>query len=279
MDSKNNRLVLIILSVICIMFIAITTIKDSWLTPLRTGVGYILMPIQLGVNTVGKSVYNQVQEHKKLKGAFEENKELKKKIDELIIENNRLMADNFELERLRDLYKLDTTYSQYETIGAKIIAKDSGRWFQVFRIDKGLADGVSVDMNVIADGGLVGIVTDVGANYATVRSIIDDISRVSAMALQSGSTCIVSGDLKLYEEGKLKISDISFDQDVKDGDRIVTSNISTKFLPNILIGYASDIETDSNRLTKSGYLIPSASFDTLQEVLIITELKSTGDKQ
>lgn len=60
---------------------------------------------------------------------------------------------------------------QYETIGARVIAKDSGDWFQVFRINKGSEDGVEVDSNVIAGGGLVGIVTDVGANYATVRSL------------------------------------------------------------------------------------------------------------
>ena len=132
-------------------------------------------------------------------------------------------------------------------------------------------------MNVIADGGLVGIVSDVGTNYATVRSIIDDVSRVSAMAMQSGNNCIVAGDLRLYEEGRLKLGDIDVNADIKDGDKIVTSNISTKFLPGILIGYAKDINVDNSRLTKSGYLIPVASFDTLQEVLIITKQKETGE--
>ncbi len=62
-------------------------------------------------------------------------------------------------------------------------------------------------------------------------------------------------------------------RDLKDGDRIVTSNISSKFLPGILIGYAADMTTDQNRLTKSGYLIPAAHFDSLQEVLVITTPK------
>ena len=90
-------------------------------------------------------------------------------------------------------------------IGARVIARDSEKWFQVFRINKGSADGVAVDMNVVADGGLVGIVTDVGANYATVRSIIDDSSRVGAMKLDSSYNCIVAGDLTLYEEGVLSL--------------------------------------------------------------------------
>ena len=168
---------------------------------------------------------------------------------------------------------MDQDYQQYKKIGARIIAKDSGAWVQVFRINKGSADGVRVDDNVIAGGGLVGIVTDVGANYATVRSIIDDVSWVSGMAQQSGDTCFVEGDLTLFSEGRLRISKITKDGDIKDGDRIVTSNTSSKYLPGILIGYATDITTDDTRLTKSGFLIPAAKFNNLQEVLVILELK------
>ena len=198
-------------------------------------------------------------------------------MDELTEENTRLRSEQFELERLRSLYELDQEYMQYHKIGARIIAKDSSSLFSVFRIDKGSDDGIKEDMNVIAGGGLVGIVTDVGANYATVRSIIDDSSRVSAMAQQSGDSCIVAGDLQLFKEGRLKLSYMEKDDDIKDGDMIVTSNISGKFLPGILVGYATDITVDYNdNLTKSGYLIPAARFDRLQEVLVITDLKDAG---
>ena len=279
MEKKRSKYLLIGLTVICILLIGITSIKDGVLEPLRTGVGYVLVPLQTGVNAVGRGIYNGIRDYTQLKDALEENESLKEEVARLPEENNRLQANQFELARLRDLYELDQEYMNYEKIGARIIAKDSGDWFQVFRINKGSADGVEVDDNVIAGGGLVGIVTDVGANYATVRSIIDDSSRVSAMALQSGDNCIVAGDLTLFEEGRLRITNITRDGDVKNGDPIVTSNISSKFLPGILIGYAADITVDSERLTKSGYLIPVADFDNLQEVLIITDTKETGNDQ
>ncbi len=279
MEKKRSKYLLIGLTVICILLIGITSIKDGVLEPLRTGVGYVLVPLQTGVNAVGRGIYNGIRDYTQLKDALEENESLKEEVAHLTEENNRLQANRFELARLRDLYELDQEYMNYEKIGARIIAKDSGDWFQVFRINKGSADGVEVDDNVIAGGGLVGIVTDVGANYATVRSIIDDSSRVSAMALQSGDNCIVAGDLTLFEEGRLRITNITRDGDVKNGDPIVTSNISSKFLPGILIGYAADITVDSERLTKSGYLIPVADFDNLQEVLIITDTKETGNDQ
>lgn len=274
MESKRSKYILIGLTIFCVLLIGVTSINSSILAPLRTGIGYVLIPVQSGVNRIGLAIYNGLSDYSNLKEALDENKQLKEQIASLVEDNNRLQAESFELSRLRKLYQLDEEYMQYNKVGARVIAKDSGDWFQVFRVDKGSADGIREDMNVIAGGGLVGIVTDVGANYATVRAIIDDSSRVGAMALQSGANCIVAGDLKLYEEGRLRITDIPKDGDLKEGDKIITSNISSVFLPGILIGYAADITTDSNQLTKSGYLIPAAEFDTLQEVLIITDLKS-----
>ena len=275
--KNNTKYFLFGLSLLCVCMIGITTIKGSILNPLRTAVGYVLVPIQSGVNRVGGGLYNELSSVGKLKTALAENETLKTRVDGLTEENTRLRSEQFELERLRSLYELDQEYMQYHKIGAPIIAKDSSSWFSVFRIDKGSDDGIKEDMNVIAGGGLVGIVTDVGANYATVRSIIDDSSRVSAMAQQSGDSCIVAGDLQLFKEGRLKLSYMEKDDDIKDGDMIVTSNISGKFLPGILVGYATDITVDYNdNLTKSGYLIPAARFDRLQEVLVITDLKDAG---
>lgn len=274
MESKRSKYILIALTVFCVLLIGLTSIHDEWMTPLRTGVGYFLIPVQSGVNAVGSSIYDEIMDYSKLQNAMKENKEMKELITQLTEENTRLQAEEFELKRLRQLYDLDQEYGQYHKVGARVIANDSSNWFQVFRIDKGSKDGIAVDMNVVASGGLVGIVTDVGANYATVRSIIDDSSRVSGMAMQSGDSCIVAGDLTLFKEGRLRITNVLKEGDLKEGDKIVTSNISSVFLPGLLIGYAAEITNDTNNVTKSGYLIPAAAFDSLQEVLVITELKA-----
>ncbi|WAJ22051.1 MULTISPECIES: rod shape-determining protein MreC [Clostridia] len=279
MESKRSKYVLISLTVFCILLIGLTSIRDTWLTPLRTGVGYVLIPVQSGVNSVGSAIYGEITDLSKLHSAQKENKEMKDIITQLTEENTRLQSEELELNRLRKLYGLDQQYGQYEKVGARVIANDSSNWFQVFRIDKGSKDGIAVNMNVMAGGGLVGIVTDVGANYATVRSIIDDSSRVSSMAMQSGDSCIVAGDLTLFKEGRLRITNVLKDSDLKNGDKIVTSNISSVFLPGLLVGYAADITNDSNNVTKSGYLVPAAEFDSLQEVLVITKLKSEMMKE
>ena len=256
MESKRSKYILIGLSVFCILLIGISSVNDGFLSPLRNGVGYVLTPIQSGINRAGSAAYEKIRNYSNLQDALAENEELKSRVASLTEENNRLQLEQFELDRLRELYGLDQEYMQYQKVGARVIAKDSGDWFQIFRIDKGARDGIRKD------------------NYATVRSIIDDSSQVYAMAMQSGTNCVVEGDLTLYREGRLRLTHIPQDGDVKEGDRIVTSNISSVFLPGLLIGYAADISVDSSRVTQSGYLVPVAQFDTLQEVLVITDLKS-----
>ena len=275
---KNSKYILAGLSFFCIVLIAVTSINNSILTPLRTGVGYVLIPFQSGVNAIGTSLYNHMRDFSTMKEAQEENEELKNRVAELTEENNRLQAEQYELERLRELYALDQDYMQYEKVAARVIAKDSGNWFQIFRINKGSNDGIKENMNVIAGGGLGGIVTDVGANYATVRAIIDDASRVSCMSMRSGDNCIVSGDLTLFQEGLLGLDHVKKEADIQEGDKIVTSNISDVFLPGILVGYATELTTDSNNVTKSGQIVPVAEFDNLQEVLVITQLKDGGEE-
>lgn len=274
MDNKSSKYMLIILTVLCTVLIVVSSVQSGFMDPLRNYIGYVLVPVQKGVNVVGTGIYDRIEEHNELKDAYAQNEELRARVDSLTEENNRLRSETEELERLRELYELDNQYMQYPKVAARIIAKDSGDWFQVFRIDKGSNDGILPDMNVMSGGGLCGIVTEVGANYATVRSIIDDESRVSAMSQHSGDSCIVAGDLKLFEEGKLALTRIDKNANISDGDAIVTSNISAKFLPGILVGYASDITIDSQHLTKSGYLVPVADFENLQEVFVITELKA-----
>ena len=273
MDKKNTGIIIMVLSVICAILMVASSIRGEWIQPVRSAVGYVLQPLQSAVNQVSVAIFNALTDRRELEVVKAENEELNKTIDELMEENTRLQEETFELERLRALYQLDQEYKKYEKTGARVIAKDASGWFNVFRIDKGSEDGIAVDMNVIADGGLIGLVTEVGDHYAVVRSIIDDTSNISAMSLETQDACMVVGSIETYDSGRLILKDILEDSKIKDGNKIVTSNISSKYLPGILIGYAADITVDNNTLTKSGYLIPVARFNNLQEVLVITTLK------
>ena len=209
-----------------------------------------------------------------------ENEKLKQQIDDLTIEITGLQQDKYELNNLRELYQLDSQYDEYDKIGARIIARDAGNWYASFVIDKGYEDGISENMNVMAGSGLVGIVVDVGPNWAKVTSIISDNINVSGKVLSTSDDLIVSGNLELMKEGVISfIQLIDEENKVVEGDKIVTSSISDKYLPGILIGYISSISEDSNNLTKSGWLTPAVDFEHLEEVLVITQLKQTVEEE
>ena len=118
MESKRSKYILIGLSVFCILLIGITSFKDGFLNPLRSGVGYVLSPIQSGVNRVGTSLYNGISNYSTLRSAMAEKQALQERIDALVEENSRLQSEQFELQRLRELYDLDQDYMQYQKIGA-----------------------------------------------------------------------------------------------------------------------------------------------------------------
>lgn len=269
-----SKYLLLILTAFCFIMMTITFTTDFVADPINSVAGFIVVPFQKGVSAVGTWLSDRSDELTQLRDVLQENKELKDRIDELTTEVNSLQQDKYELANLRELYNLDNQYKDYEKIGARVISKDSGNWFHSFVIDKGSDDGVEVDMNIIAGSGLVGRVTEVGSNYAKVISIIDDRSNVSAMVLSTSDRLIVSGDLELLNDGFIRFSQLIDDENkVKEGDKIVTSHISDKYLPGILIGYINKINIDENNLTSSGLLIPAVDFSHMDEVLVILTKK------
>lgn len=266
---------LLILATVCVLLMGLSLITDKVGGPLRAIANYTIVPMQNGINTLGQWMSDLTQNLETLEEVKKENKALQAQVDELTIKNNLLQQEKHELERLRELYELDQKYADYKKVGARVTANDSGNWFSSFIIDKGAKDGLKVDMNVMSGTGLVGIITEVGPNWSRVRSIIDDTSNVSALILSTSDTCIVNGDLTLMQDGRIRFEQLPNNgTELEVGEFVVTSHISSKYLQGILIGYISEIHTDANNLTRSGYLTPAVDFQHLQEVLVITETKA-----
>lgn len=269
-----SKYLLLILTILCTLLMLITFGTDMFNRPLNSVVGYIVVPFQQGIGKLGGWISSRSEELVQIRSLLEENARLKEEIAALTEENILLQQDKYELNSLRELIDLDEQYGEYNKVGARIIGRDAGNWYSSFLIDKGSDNGLAVDMNVIAGVGLVGRITSVGPNWAKVTSIISDNSYVSGMTLSTEDNMMVSGDLQLMADNCISFSQLVDSRDlVVEGDKVVTSNISDKFLPNILIGYISSIEKDANNLTKSGLITPAVDFEHLGEVLVITDLK------
>mgnify|MGYP004526905431 FL=1 len=279
MKNRHNfefspKTMLVFLTIICILLLSVSAVLKDAVKPLSAVAETVVIPMQDGINSFGVWVGDHAGSVKSMKELKKENAKLNEKVRELTQENETLSTNEKELNNLQKLLKIDKAYSQYKKVGARVISKGSGNWYNTFVINKGSKDGIKVNMNVIADGGLVGIVTETGRTYAKVCSIINDSSSVSAKSSQAGDTCVVQGNSEsVQKDGTIDVTYISKDADMKEGEELITSHISSKYLEGIKIGTVSKISTDSSNLTKSAKVTPFVDFQHIEDVLVITQLK------
>lgn len=267
----KSKHLLVIMTFFCGSAVVSTLASGVTSEPLAEAAGMIVVPFEKSINGIGSWIGEISQTFQDKQELINKNQELQEAVDTLTEQNNILIQNQSELSRLQELYKLDEEYSSYPKVAARIISKDPGNWYDTFMINRGSNDGIRVDNNVISGKGLVGIVTEVGSNWATVRAIIDGSSYVSVMTVGTDDNCVVTGDLELIDEGKLRFSQL-YDKDdkVTVGERIVTSNISDKYVEGLFVGYVSELELDTNNLTKTGTIVTPVDFKHLKDVFVIT---------
>lgn len=274
------RIVLFILTICCICSMGFYYFKKENIVSVGQAASLVLVPFQKGINAVGTFFFDLDQDRLKLDEAMAKIESLeaeKKDLNDRLQENSRMVYD---YQQAKKLLELKDTYSEYDTVGADIIFADAGsNWFSSFTIDKGSADGLSEDMNVIADGGLVGYLSEVGTHYSTVTTIINDNVNVSGMQLSTRDTCMVIGDYPLMKEkGLLRLEYMSSEFDMSKDTAVVTSQISDRYLPGILIGYIQEVTVNDNKIASSGYLKPAVDFEHLSRVLVVTTKKEVQEE-
>jgi rod shape-determining protein MreC len=235
------------------------------------GIGYVVIPIQKVFSGMEDWVSGRIEFVKNIRDLEKQNEQLVKQVDELTYQNNILQQYKEENIRLRNLLKLDKKYAEYPKVGAGIIGKDPGNWYNVFLIGKGNNHGLEKDMVVLAGDGLVGHIIEAGPNYAKVLSVIDDRSSVSVKVLRTGDLGIVKGDLTLMNDGLCKMEYIDTQADVIKGDKIVTSNLGDIYPPGIMIGTVKEVHMETHGLTKYALIEPVVDFKHLEEVLVINK--------
>lgn len=270
-----SKYLLFALTLICVLMIVLSLFTGVFEGFLNTAAGNMVIPFQRGITYVGSFLKDKADNLKEIEALLEENSDLRAQVDELTLEINRLQQDRYELAHLQELFELDAQYESYQKVGARIVGSQSVNWYHSFLIDKGSKDGLAVDMNVIADGGLVGIITDVGPNWSRVTSIISDEINLMGQVLATEDNLIISGNLAgVKSRGTIDFAQLlDSDGQVGVGDKIVTSSISDKYLPGLVVGYIDTIQADINNMTKSGTVLPVVDFNHLDEVLVILDLK------
>ena len=135
-----TKYILLILTSVCIAALLLSFTLGINGGPLNTVAGYVFVPMQKGINTVGSWITDKSDHLKKLSDVMKENEELKQQVDSLTTELNTIKLEQYELENLRELLNLDQKYPSYDKVAANVIGKDGGNWFTNFTIDKGADD-------------------------------------------------------------------------------------------------------------------------------------------
>ncbi|AEF17606.1 MULTISPECIES: rod shape-determining protein MreC [Thermoanaerobacterium] len=271
---KNKQFIfVIVIAVALISAMAYTYGGGRNVTPIESAIGGILSPVEKVFYSVGNSISNFFTSIKEIGTLRAKNAELEKEVIKL--SKNDIMLQEYinENDRLRDMLNFKDSNANITTKPANIISKNPGNWFNTFNIDVGSDNGIKPKMAVLDEkGNLVGIITDVGNNWAKVLSIIDVDSSVSALDVRTRDNGIVRGD----SNGNLNMIYIPIDSKIEKGDVITTSDMSM-FPRGLIIGRVEKVEKDEGSLLKQAVIKPEADFERLEFVQVVTNMKTTGN--
>ncbi len=192
----------------------------------------------------------------------------------LLVENKELKAIN---QTLRDIEQENNRLrhaleyrerAAFNLVPARIIARDSSTWWNTIRIDRGVEDGVEIDMPVLTEDGLVGKTTTVAGNSATVVLISDESCKVGATVEGTHWQGIVKGERTSSNvQPQISLIFLSKDADLKPGQKVFTSGAGTVFPPGIFIGVIKEFK--KRELDGYATIIPAVDLSTIEDVFVV----------
>jgi len=230
------------------------------LTPLRTGAS--------SLTDQAERIYDYIFRYEALEA---ENIALKEQIAQM--EDAARQADSVsrENDRLRALLELKRAREEFRLVDGYIITWSTQDWTSSFTINRGASSGIAEGMCAInANGEVVGLVTEVGSNYAVVKTILDSSLQVSASISSSGHSGIVQGGYSTDNAGLLRMDYLPTSAVIRNNDQVVTAG-STVYPRNLILGYVVDAGVSDSGVAKYALLKPAADISSLEQVFILTE--------
>ncbi len=262
--NYKSIIFIIILLATALIILSYNLKQESHAGLIRKIVLEVAAPIQNVMNASVKSIGDAWSRYIVLVGLEEENKNLKKKINDLKSQLALYHEGYLEAQRLRNLLALRDDHN-YNFIAARIIGREQIALSKTILIDKGTAYGLDAGMPVLAGPGLIGRVIDVSWHAAKVLLLIDESSNIDAIVQRNRTQGIIRG---AGSHGYV-LKYISKTQDVKEGDVIVSSGIGGVFPKGLMIGTVNHVDRLEAGLFLKIYVTSSIDFSKLEEVLVL----------
>lgn len=270
---KKSKTIVVVSAIVLLSLSLLFVSSQGWFRRTKA-----LAPINYAVSSVdgllaapANLIYNLGQEMSSLLDTYRENKELKASMTEtadLAAENASLQSEN---ESLRQALAIDESYADKTRLPAAVLSRNPNSWSETVSINKGSHHGVTKDMLVMANGGLIGILTEVDVTSSRVQ-LLTDQARTKNLAvkinLESGA---VYGILTRYDEKKkvFIISQLNSDKGISENSQVVTSDLSDEAASNVLVGKVSAIKKNGNTLDTELHVKPAADFSNIHAAVLV----------
>ena len=271
----TGKVKLILAAALCLAIVlAVIGAVTRGATAGEKAAGTLLSPLRSGAAAVARQVERLYDYMFRYDALEAENQVLKEKIAAMEEDVRNAQTYQRENERLRELAELKKEKEDYQLASAYIITWDSNDWTSSFTINKGSGSGIAEDMVAItAQGEVVGLVTAVGSNWATVTTVLDSALEVSANIASSGYAGMVQGAYTTGAEGMLRMDYLPTDAVIRNNEPVVTAG-STLYPRDLILGYVADAGFDETGVAKYALLTPAADFENMEQVFILTSYQN-----
>ena len=267
----TNRVRIVLLASVLIAIVLAVVGSLTGLSLPQTVVQGVLAPFRTGASKLvdgAQQIYDYVFKYESLQA---ENQALKEQLAAIEDEARDAYATKQENERLRAALELIDANEDYKLVDAYIISTSSNDWSKTFTINRGSNVGIQENMCAItAYGEIVGLVSEVGVNYAVVKSVLDSSLEISATIAASGHSGMVQGGYASGLEGLLRMNYLPSSATIRNRDQVVTTG-STVYPRNLILGYVVDADFDDTGVAKYALLEPAADVRSLEQVFIVTQ--------
>ena len=268
--NKFGIAVLAVAAAIAVL-LSVMTYFSATSAPLPNVAGMIAAPFRAAgaaITEKAESLVDYITEFDALKA---ENEELKLRIAEMEAEVRQAKADRDENVRLREVAELRKQRRDLHLESARVLVQDVSNWCSQITVNKGSAHGVEEgDCVVTETGHLLGVVTETGTTWSTVRTILDSDTSIGALVFRTGGSAMAQGDFALMSQGRLQLNYLGAEPDVVAGDLIVTSGLGGYYPSQLVIGCVEEVRTSENGLAQYAVLRPEAELVGLTQVFIVT---------
>lgn len=231
----------------------------------------VLTPLRAGANALvgqAEQIYDYIFSYEALKA---ENAALREQLAQLQEEAREADSLARENKRYRELLKLMEDHEDYEMVDAYIISRSSSDWTSSFTVNRGTNAGIAVGMCAITSNGeVVGLVTEVGSNYAVIKTVLDSSLEISATISSSGHSGMVTGGYAAGISGMLRMDYLPSTAVIRNRDQVVTAG-STVYPRNLILGYVVDAGFNDTGVAKYAILEPAADIANLEQIFILTD--------